>query len=425
MKRVVTVLGLFLLIGSLLFAGGKQEEAAGKGEDAKPEISVLTPFDVEVIGEEYIVSFQKAAEELGYTINQENIHSETYKTRIKIALAGNELPDVFFTWGDSYTQPFIDAGVLQPLNDAIDASGLSFYPSYVQPYGDGNLYTSPYTANDFYVLLYNKEALKTLGVEPPKDWTDLLAVVDAANKNPDIAAIGMANGGRWQGDLFYNMMVLREDSRAFEKAQKGEISWTSKPFLEAAKKVKTLVDRGAFQKGFMAAMDTEVNEMFYMGKFALHPIGSWAFAPAIERMGDNLGYIIFPATGADPNPTVTANCMFGKLPNGMMVNKDAEYAEEAARFVVAYSKYVNEAMVKKGRMGFIETDAKPASPVHPAYGAFMNDAKGYTYLQPWWFSVVPPEVGEPMRDLSHEQFGGVLTPEEFVRRLETVMSGGN
>lgn len=422
MKRVLVLCVVGLTLMSFLTAGGQQDTAVAQQEKVV-KLSVLTPFDVNVIGEEYIQSFEMAAEELGLQIDQENINSETYKTRIKIALAGNQLPDIFFTWGDSYTQPFINAQVLEPLNAAVQSSGLDFYPSYVQPYSDGNLYTSPYTANDFYVLLYNKAALKELGVTPPSTWDELLAIVDAASGNPKIAAIGMANGARWQGDLFYNMLVLREDPKAFEKAQRGEISWTSEPFLEAARKVETLVKRSAFQKGFMAAMDTEVNEMFYRGDVALHPIGSWAFAAASERMGDNLGYIMFPKTGADANYTISANCMFGALPNGMMVNKDTKYPEEAARFVVTYSKYVNEAMIKKGRMGFINTDTKPEVPVHPAYDQFMKDASRLTYLQPWWFGVVPAEVGEPMRDLSHEQFGGVITADQFVNRLQHVMNG--
>ena len=429
MKVLVALLTCMVLL-SLTACGSKQNETDKSSSNTKNQedkqtssdavLKVLTPFDTNVIGEEYLTALQEAADECGISIQAENIDSETYKTKIKVSLAGNELPDVFFTWGDSYTTPFIEAGAILPLNDAVTVSAYDFLTSYVTPYSDGNIYTAPYTANDYYACFYNKSVFETLGIEPPKDWDELLAVIDKANE-AGVAAIGLANGARWQGDLLYNELVLRQDPKAYEDAMKDGGSFTSEPFLTAAEQVKELVDKNAFQKGYMQANEQEMAEMFYSDQIAMHMIGSWAFAPFIENMESNLGYFDFPKTGADSDYLTSSTVMFGTLPNGLCVSSDTPYPEAAAKFAVTYSKKINDAMVKKGRLGFIKTEVASESEIHPAYQEFMDSVSSVETIQPWWYGIVDGSIGEPMRDLSHKLFGGSISPEDFVKELDKIM----
>ena len=47
---------------------------------------------------------------------------EAYKTRIKAAVAADELPDIFVTWSGAFLQDFVDAGKVYCLDD--------YYPDY-------------------------------------------------------------------------------------------------------------------------------------------------------------------------------------------------------------------------------------------------------------------------------------------------------
>ena len=47
----------------------------------------------------------------------EGTESESYKVKLKTAMAGNELPDVFFNWGAGTMKPYVDAGLVLPLDD--------------------------------------------------------------------------------------------------------------------------------------------------------------------------------------------------------------------------------------------------------------------------------------------------------------------
>ena len=67
------------------------------------------------------------------------------------------------------------------------------------------------------VSFITKQFFEDMGKEVPADWESLLDVVDACNAK-GIGAMGLGDKDRWEGDLFYNMMVVREDADAFADA---------------------------------------------------------------------------------------------------------------------------------------------------------------------------------------------------------------
>lgn len=424
-KKIISLLLAASMLCSLTACGNaeKQAKAEDKGTEANQtvKLKILTEFDPQTLGEEYLTTFDEVADELGYEIDVERVDTETYKTKIRVALQGNELPDIFFTWGDSYTQPFLDAEALYPIDDALKELDAKLYPTYAVPYEDGHLYTVPHQSNGTYMVFYNKEVFKKLGMDVPKDWDELLAVVDKCNEQ-GLYAIGLGNKDRWEGDLFYNEMVLREDTDAYNRAMDGDGSFTDEPFKAAAEKVETLVQKGAFQKGYMQATTSEVIEMFRADQIAMYPVGSWMLSTMIEGdLADKTGYMMFPATGAAEEVETATTCMAGNLPQGLVVSSSSKFPEEAAKFIVRYGQKINDINVKKGNVGFMETDVKPEGEVHEILAQYEKDFKNYKTMQTWWFSLVDAKIGEPMRDLSHQQFAGQIEVDDFLEELNTIM----
>ena len=50
----------------------------------------------------------------GVTIVHETFENESYKTKIKTAVAANDLPDIFFTWGGGFSQAFVESEKVMP-----------------------------------------------------------------------------------------------------------------------------------------------------------------------------------------------------------------------------------------------------------------------------------------------------------------------
>lgn len=63
-----------------------------------------------------------AKENPNIKIEVDAVENEAYKTKLKTAIAANEAPDVFFTWGGGFAKPFADAGKLLNLNPYLNDS---------------------------------------------------------------------------------------------------------------------------------------------------------------------------------------------------------------------------------------------------------------------------------------------------------------
>lgn len=357
------------------------------------------------------------AEKLGYTLKFENVDSDTYKTKIRIMLQANELPDIFFTWGGSYSTPFLEAGALYPLEDTIAELGYDLLDSYEQPDENGHNYSAPGSAIDTYALFYNKDVFEQIGMEVPTNWDELLAVVEACNEQ-GIGAIGIGNKDRWEGDLFYNMMVLREDVDAFANAESGDGSFTDEPFLTAAEKVQTLVEMGAFYSGYMQSTCDECLELLKVGQIAMYPAGSWNVSYYADD--ENIGCTVFPQTG-DEDPYLY--CCSNAANSGLVVNAYSENAAEAAKLIIEFSKYRSEKAVAAGAQAWFATDTECEEEPAEIISTYYENSAKLEKTQLWWYDYLDTSIGEPMRDLSSKQFAGQIEAADFVTELEAIING--
>lgn len=411
LKKAAMLLGLAGMMSGALFSTGAMAE-----NSEEVELSVLVVFDPETGSHWKLDSFEEAAEKLGYKVNVERVDDETYKTKVRVMLQANELPDLFYTWGGSYSTPFLEAEALYSLEDALAASGYALDEVYKQTDEEGHIYAVPAGALETYCLFYNKAVFEQIGMDVPTNWDELLAVVDACNEQ-GIGALGIGDIDRWQGDLFYNMMVLREDADAFANAVEEGGTFTGDAFVKAAEKVQTLVEKNAFQSGYMQATASECTELLQAGQIAMHPIGSWMVSSFAED--DNIGCTVFPKTGEE-DPYLS--CCGNAADAGMAVAASSDHPEEAAKLAVEYSKILSDHLIEDGEQGYFETDIEAADQSE-IMKQYLEDFAKLEKTQLWWFTYLDTSIGEPMRDLSQQQFAGEIDSASFVEQLEQIMKG--
>lgn len=395
-----------------------EESQAEEGTDESGELvelSMLCDWTTDAGGQ--IDAIKSVAESLGYKLNVDVVDGDTYKTKIRVMLQANELPDIFYTWGGSYSTPFLEADALYPLEDALEASGYELLDVYNQRDEEGHIYAVPNGELESYALFYNKDVFEQLGMDVPANWDELLAVVEACNAQ-GIGTLGLGNKERWEGDLFYNMMVVREDVDAFENAVNGDGAFTDEAFLTAAEKVQTLVEMNAFQSGYMEAGQAECEELLRAGQIAMYPTGSWATADFSED--ENIGCTVFPQTGEE-DPYLY--CCGNAADSGMAVNAYSENADAAAKLVVEYSKQQSELSITEGGQNWFTTEAECTVELPELVVAYNENFNKLERTQLWWYTYLDTAIGEPMRDLSHQQFAGQIEAEAFIEELETIING--
>lgn len=366
---------------------------------------------------------EEVAKEMNIKLNYEFINPERYKTKIKVAVSANELPDVFPQYaGKSERELILNANVAAPLNDMLTSTGLEsrFTKGNLIQEADGGIYSVPYRPEQSQVVAYNKKLMDKLGLQPPKTWEELLAAIKAANR-AGVVPITLGGKDQWPGDIFYNTLVLREDTEAFTKAINGEMKFTDKPFVDAAEKVIRLVKENAFQPGFLNMSDLDARDLFYTGKALMIVNGSWIFTKAISSLGDDLGYIKFPRTGAVQDPFSTNMGERSSTPYGLFVNNQSKQLQKAKEFAIRYSLKVGDELVKLGQPPYSDSQMKPEGKINDAYARYLKDFKSFKVIQTYWYSELPFGKGDEYRDLNQKLYTGTLSSAQFTESMEQIM----
>lgn len=397
--------------------GGTQNQAATT--ENKKSVT-LWMFDADPM---YQAAAEATAAEIGVDLNYEYIQDETYKTKISVALAANELPEVFQQHaGKSYRTPVLQSQTVAPLNDTLESTGLGaqFLDNQLVKEEDGSIYSVPSNISTTLVLYYNKKLMSELGASAPTSWDDLQALVQKAN---DKGIIPIALGGRerWQGDLLYNMLVARQDVNAFDNAMNGQAKFSDAPFVEAANQVETLVNSNAFQKGFLGSAYLDAQELFKNDKALMWIDGSFNFTSLSSAMGDNLGYVAFPKTGAEDIYSATIGFQNSAAPYSLFVNKKSPNLDASKEFAIRLSLKLNDEFVRKGLPGYATSEVKSESQ-NEQLSTYATDIGKTIKTQAMWFGLLSANVGQEYRDLTQQLYGGNLTVAEFIAQLDTLMS---
>lgn len=132
-------------------------------------------------GAEQFIAMADAFNESQDGIRVEYVVQEDMITKFLTASTSGNAPDIMF-WDRWRTSLYAPRGVLMPINDFMEADGVSqddFYSEALRELSlDGNIYGLPLTV-DARALFYNKTLLEEAGLEPPTTWEELEEVATA------------------------------------------------------------------------------------------------------------------------------------------------------------------------------------------------------------------------------------------------------
>jgi arabinogalactan oligomer/maltooligosaccharide transport system substrate-binding protein len=240
----------------------------------------------------------------GSTLEIVHKDNETQRTDLLAAgLAGSGLPDVVFGPNDPIGV-YLDAGLVQPLDDLFD---ISLYPYNIgAAQVDGATYGVPTDAGNHLMLMYNK----SLVAEAPDTWEDLIAAARAVEEaNPEIQGFAYnLNEPFWFLAFVHGFggSVFDEEGNFALESQ----AWVDAfQFVHDLKFVEEVVPAecdyacadGPFKEGSTAMI---INGIWALGDY-LNPETSPALGP------DNLGLAPWPKlpNGERPKPFTAGKFM--------------------------------------------------------------------------------------------------------------------
>ncbi|MDQ0243602.1 raffinose/stachyose/melibiose transport system substrate-binding protein [Bacillus fengqiuensis] len=415
MKKYLVLLLMFALLLAGC-SGGKSTSSNSGSEGAKE----LTFWSFETEKREQI---QKSVEEFNAShkdiqIKAEFIDNEAFKTKMKVAIAGNKLPDIFPYWSGATFETLVDAGVVGDLTEHLDQD--TEFKNKVLPGGletfsyDGKTYGIPLTLSSVQ-LWYNKEIFEKNGLTPPKTYDELLEVVDKLNTK-NITPITVSGKDRWPVLHWYSYLAHRiGGNEPFEKAKNGEIDFTEASFVDAGQKLKELaIEKKGFVNGFLGIDNSAAGSVFMSGKAAMYLQGDWALADFVkdEKFTKKVGFVPFPKIegGNDDEHIFHGGFGFGYA---ISAKADQKAAYEAIKFLSSAEQRqeITEAGTPSA-MKDVELDQSKMNPLVYEYLTYVGEnAKGFfgyydQQLDPkradQFLNVTSAIVGKPDVDVKKE-----------------------
>jgi ABC-type glycerol-3-phosphate transport system substrate-binding protein len=274
-------------------------------------------------------AFNKAHVAQGVRVDMSFFPDFQYSEKLAIAAAARDLPDVFDLDGPLVAR-LVDAGLLAPLDDVIDATERDdFLPTIIQQGTvDGKLYALG-SFDSAVVLYYDREMLAKAGVTPAVEdegwtWGEFMAAcakLKAEGIEP--LAMHMDDGADEWFTYAFSPVVWSGGGDLIDP----DFAQT-RGVLASVENVRSLTDwQEIFMKSYAATDPVDPNP-FDHGKVAMDWTGHWMARSHLEAKGARLGVMRLPRVGAQSSAPCGSWCW------GISAQaKDATLAAEWLRWV--------------------------------------------------------------------------------------------
>lgn len=371
--------------------------------------------------DEYIELYTK--EHPNVKIEQDAADTESYKTKLKVAFSGSDLPDVFFTYGAGFSKLFVDTGKVLALDDILGEETKNKLVGGAETnfIYNNQLYGLPikmWTGTFF----CNKELFEKENIELPADWDQLMTAVESFRaKGYQPMTLGAKDA--WHIAMYFDQIAIREAGvDGVMKAMKGEKKFNDPEFLKAAEDLVALVDANAFNDGFGGLGAQEAQAEFLMGRIPMYFNGSWMTGDMqsdINSVKDKIVALPFPSM---PGQKGDQTQYSGGAIDGWAVSSVSKNKEVAVDFMAGLAEFQSNASYKSGDGIAVWKTEMNESELNPLLVQINSNVKDATaFALAWDTQLSGADVDIYLSNLQ-SLVGGGLTPQEFVDALQNQLS---
>lgn len=363
------------------------------------------------------------SEESGYTVEQVATVNDQYKTKLSVAMASGECPDMYIHWTGGPMADYAKSGYAQDITDLVDEYGLrDLYTeaSLEQASIDGRIYAIPVKNNSIAVFFYDKAMWEEKGYEVPTTISELEALCDKMVED-GITPFALANQPQWTGSMYYMYLVARHGgSEIVSAAYDGSGSFVNDSTIYAGEKISEWVEKGYFPDGVnsLSPDNGDDRALLYQGA-GMMLSGSWQTGSIKEENPDfyeNLGVFAFPAMdGSD----VDSSMIVGTLgDNFISFNCEGEKLEEAFKVAAYYStEEFKDLDVSLGNIPPLQ-NVTSEEPVNQELISLVEDASS---VQLWWDQYLPSAVADVHKSATQKLFDLSASAEDVAQEQQDAM----
>jgi raffinose/stachyose/melibiose transport system substrate-binding protein len=305
-------------------------EAAAEGEKIELRWANIIGADGQEQWQQVIDAFQ--AEHPNIVVKSESTAGSgaaVYPDVLKTSMASGSPPDLFFMWGGSIAQPFIDAGQTMDLGAYYEQYGWDdkFAPWVVERIkSDGKLYGVPYHALGM-GFWYKKSLWDEKGWTVPTTFAEQEALC-AAMKEEGMYCVSMGGKFGWHTmrvlDYFLEYHCGPE---VHDKLNRLEESWDQQCVVDSYETFQKWIDNGWVVPDFLTVSPDDSRFPFFAGDAGLVLEGVW-YEGVLKTNEQNVADYDFYLPPTDHDPV-----RFSAFPEQWMIPAGAAHPDEAALFI--------------------------------------------------------------------------------------------
>lgn len=382
---------------------------------AATEVSFWTLYTKQEAVEPIVEAFNEANPDIKVTASFYT--GDALKDACKVAASSDTLPEMWFNWGGSLGQFYVENEKTYDLteyakennwSDRFSAGALSLCTL------DGQLcgYPTSYSVMGVY---YNKAIYEEVGIEVPETFEDFeenLSKLKEAGYTPmEAAGLNGWHVMRWLELLIEHYAGPEEH----DKLQTFSTSWDCDAVVQAFTKYKEWADAGYFPDGFVTANPDDIIIDFGMGNCAMDLEGQWNDGTLMQNglSPEDFGVFPFPSTDQNRMSAFAEMTQFNR-------NLDEETLDACMKFMDYYYSEENvEAYGAYYSLPLPVIGAKaPADQVNVEKMIETANANGTFTITDQAF---PTEVADALFSAQDSVALGDITPEDAAKNIQAAI----
>jgi len=356
--------------------------------------------------------------------------SDAYTQKVRAAAQTNTLPDIFGILGEKRDfASFVKSDYIYDITEEMDkedgawknklfAKALS-----VNEFEQGNsfgvkpgIYGVPIDVTNIQ-MLYNKDLLKAVGVDPsnpPKTWKDLIDI-NRKLKAKGIQGLVGGWGEIWMIDCFasnYAFNIMGKDKVL--NTIRGKIPYTDPDWIKVFDLFREMRGEGILASGIVTMVNKTAEQLFANNRAAFAFNGSWC-VNVYKGMNPDLNYGAMLPPQASDKYLMT---IWGGAGSSFMVNKQSKNIQEAVNFLKWITETKQQVYLSK------ETQNLPANKyslkdIPMVLSQFASAMDNTTHPSVWGVSEFP-QVIETFDKGIQSIIIGEKTPQQLGAEIQAI-----
>jgi len=410
-------LGLALSAALALGACGSGGEATSSSGPAVGELTVETTFGSTAITDT-VKAFERANPKVHVKVIQTNLPE--MDATLPLQLRAGRAPDVVYStlgFGEPIgVQNLAPKGLLTDLSDQPWAKDVPDTVRFSITQG-GKVYAYP---TDTILLggIYDKKVFARLGIEPPKTFSDVLALCRRATSE---GLVGISVGGLDSYPLMLAHYPIVASTAFVENPNfsrdrlDDKVTFAGSPgWVESIDRMNQLNHAGCFGPSVLGVSWDEANRRFAVGKALMMATGN-SLLPAIRNFNPHGDFAMFPFPGTDD--AADMRVPFGPSV-GLIVPSSAKHKELAVRFLAfaatAFPRFARQTGTIPAMSSHAGADLPPYA---QSLAPYLKDNETAPLFNDYWPN---PEVSQRYRDGMAAMFLGKSDPLAISKQMDDV-----